>query len=122
MFTLLAVVVIFGVHSAIDWTWYVPGVALPALLCAGWLAGRGPLDQRIGRLARPRRVTAAPGAYAAVIALVAVAFAGVWFTVQPLRAADADAAAVTASISGNTRTAFATPGRPRRRTRSRSTR
>ena len=44
MFTLLAVVVIFGVHSTIDWTWYVPGVALPALLCAGWLAGRGPLD------------------------------------------------------------------------------
>ncbi len=26
-----------------DWTWYVPGTALAALLCAGWLAGRGPL-------------------------------------------------------------------------------
>jgi hypothetical protein len=107
MFTLLAVVVIFGVHSAIDWTWYVPGVALPALLCAGWLAGRGPLDQRIERLARPRRVAGAPGAYAVVTALVALALAGVWLTVQPLRAADADAAAVTAGINGNTRTAFA---------------
>jgi hypothetical protein len=107
MVTLAAVVVIFGVHSAIDWTWYVPGVALPALLCAGWLAGRGPLDERIGRLARPRGVGAAPGVYAAVTALLAVAFAGVWFTLQPLRASDADAAALIASISGNTRTAFA---------------
>ncbi|HWE32053.1 MAG TPA: O-antigen ligase family protein [Solirubrobacteraceae bacterium] len=107
MFTLLSVVVIFGLHSAIDWTWYVPGVALPALICAGWLAGRGPLDQPVGRLTRPRAASAAPGAYAAVTAIVALAFAGVWFTLQPLRAADADAAAVTASVNGNTRTAFA---------------
>jgi hypothetical protein len=27
----------------IDWTWFVPGNACVALLCAGWLAGRGPL-------------------------------------------------------------------------------
>ncbi len=27
----------------VDWTWYVPGDACVALLCAGWLAGRGPL-------------------------------------------------------------------------------
>ncbi len=33
----------FGVHSFVDWTWYVPGLACTALLCAGWLAGRGPL-------------------------------------------------------------------------------
>lgn len=39
----LAIVVTFGVHSFVDWTWYVPGNALVALLCAGWLAGRGPL-------------------------------------------------------------------------------
>ena len=37
-------VVVFGVHSLIDWTWYVPGDACVALLCAGWLVGRGPLD------------------------------------------------------------------------------
>ena len=30
-------------HSLIDWTWYVPGNACVALICAGWLAGRGPL-------------------------------------------------------------------------------
>ncbi len=43
MLTMLCVVVTFGVHSFADWTWYVPGDACVALLCAGWLAGRGPL-------------------------------------------------------------------------------
>jgi cytochrome c-type biogenesis protein CcmH/NrfG len=43
LLTMLCIVVTFGVHSLADWTWYVPGDALVALLCAGWLAGRGPL-------------------------------------------------------------------------------
>jgi hypothetical protein len=53
LLTLLAVVVIFGVHSAIDWVWFIPGLAVPALVCAGWLAGRGPLAQPVGRAAHP---------------------------------------------------------------------
>ncbi len=44
MLSMLCLVVVFGVHSLVDWTWYVPGDAFAALLCAGWLAGRGPLD------------------------------------------------------------------------------
>jgi hypothetical protein len=43
MLTMLCIVVVFGVHSFADWTWYVPGDACVALLCAGWLAGRGSL-------------------------------------------------------------------------------
>lgn len=43
MLSMLCLVVVFGVHSLVDWTWYVPGDAFVALLCAGWLAGRGPL-------------------------------------------------------------------------------
>jgi cytochrome c-type biogenesis protein CcmH/NrfG len=43
MLSMLCVVVVFGAHSLVDWTWYVPGNAAVALLCAGWLAGRGPL-------------------------------------------------------------------------------
>jgi cytochrome c-type biogenesis protein CcmH/NrfG len=43
MLSMLCIVVTFGAHSLIDWTWYVPGDACVALLCAGWLAGRGPL-------------------------------------------------------------------------------
>jgi hypothetical protein len=41
---MLCLVVVFGIHSLVDWTWYVPGDACVALLCAGWLAGRGPLE------------------------------------------------------------------------------
>ncbi len=33
----------FGLHSLIDWTWFVPGVAVAALLAAGFVAARGPL-------------------------------------------------------------------------------
>jgi hypothetical protein len=43
MLSMLCLVVVFGIHSLVDWTWYVPGDACVALLCAGWLAGRGPL-------------------------------------------------------------------------------
>jgi tetratricopeptide (TPR) repeat protein len=43
MLSMLCVVVVFGAHSLVDWTWYVPGDACVALLCAGWLAGRGEL-------------------------------------------------------------------------------
>jgi O-antigen ligase len=48
LLTMLCIVVCFGVHSLIDWTWYVPGNACVALLCAGWLAGRGPLTPTTG--------------------------------------------------------------------------
>lgn len=41
LLSMLSLVVVFGAHSLIDWTWYVPGCACVALLCGGWLAGRG---------------------------------------------------------------------------------
>ena len=57
MLSMLVLVVVFGFHSLIDWTWYVPGDACVALLCAGWLAGRGPLESGTGsRSGRPRRL------------------------------------------------------------------
>lgn len=45
LLSMLCIVVAFGAHSFADWTWYVPGNACVALLCAGWIAGRGPLRQ-----------------------------------------------------------------------------
>ena len=51
LLSMLSIVVTFGVHSFVDWTWYVPGDALVGLLCAGWLAGRGPLPR--GNLLAP---------------------------------------------------------------------
>ncbi len=40
LLTMVCLVATFGVHSFVDWTWYVPGLACTALLCAGWVAGR----------------------------------------------------------------------------------
>jgi type II secretory pathway component PulM len=40
---LALVAVVFGLQSAIDWTWFVPGPAVMALAAAGFVAGRGPL-------------------------------------------------------------------------------
>src|SRR4051794_9277414 len=34
---------VFGMHSLVDWVWYVPGPAAMALVAAGFVAGRGPL-------------------------------------------------------------------------------
>ncbi len=47
MLSMLCIVTVFGIHSIADWTWYIPGNACVALLCAGWLAGRGPLDRAV---------------------------------------------------------------------------
>ena len=43
LLALALVAVVFGVHSALDWTWFVPAVAVTGLFAAGWVAGRGPL-------------------------------------------------------------------------------
>ncbi|MBD0283552.1 MAG: O-antigen ligase family protein [Thermoleophilaceae bacterium] len=37
------VAVVFGLQSAIDWTWFVPGPTAMALVAAGFVAGRGPV-------------------------------------------------------------------------------
>ena len=56
LLSMLCLVAVFGVHSFVDWTWYVPGDACVALLCAGWLAGRGPLTRGRAIRAPPRIV------------------------------------------------------------------
>jgi O-Antigen ligase len=40
---LTLVAVVFGLQSALDWTWFVPGPAAMALVAAGFVAGRGPV-------------------------------------------------------------------------------
>ncbi len=47
LLTMATVVLVFAFHSLIDWTWFVPGTVAVALLCAGWVAGRGPLRARL---------------------------------------------------------------------------
>jgi hypothetical protein len=112
LLTLLVVVVTFGLHSAIDWTWFVPGTALPAILCAGWLAGRGPLAAPVGRTRAPRAtvrklLSAAPGRAAVAATIVAVVLVSAWTIWQPLRSANADQAALAALDRGDIRGAVA---------------
>ena len=47
LIALATLVVVFGVHSLLDWTWFIPGTTLPAMLCAGWVAGRAPGAPRV---------------------------------------------------------------------------
>lgn len=88
MLAMLCLVVVFGVHSLVDWSWYVPGNACVALLCAGWLAGRGPLGERAQRAARP------PGRsshlrIALAGAAVVLALLSAWSQWQPQRSEEA---------------------------------
>jgi tetratricopeptide (TPR) repeat protein len=104
--TAFSVVVVFGFHSFVDWTWFTPGTAVPALLCAGWLAGRGParlpaaapvdLRPRLrSGIRSPLRAAAAGGTL-----LVALSLA--WATMQPYRAVQAGDEAIDALDGGRT--------------------
>jgi tetratricopeptide (TPR) repeat protein len=102
--SLATVALVFGVHSAIDWTWFVPANAAAALLCAGWVAGRGPLAARLAgggtvattatkiapprsRLARLRAAERGPALGAVLV--VALGLVAAWAAYQPVRAAHA---------------------------------
>lgn len=111
---LVVVAVVFGVQSAIDWTWFVPGVTAVALAAAGFVAGRGafaasasgataqlaPEPEGEGRFRRPPwgRVVAAVG----VLATAALLCSAIW---QPERASRAAAKALTEIEEGNLKSA-----------------
>ncbi len=95
LLSMLCLVVVFGVHSFVDWTWYVPGDACVALLCAGWLAGRGPLrawrgDMGITRSLRA--ITPLRGGVAAAVVIAALLAA--WSQWQPQRSVNASQGAL----------------------------
>ena len=50
---------VFGLHSAIDWTWFVPGCAVMGIFAAGFVAGRGPLPV-LGTAGGPALAAAGP--------------------------------------------------------------
>jgi tetratricopeptide (TPR) repeat protein len=75
--------VVFGLQSASDWTWFVPGPAVVALVAGGFVAGRGPLGaQPTAAIALPppaperRRIALAAG-------ITVVAFLFAWAIWQP---------------------------------------
>jgi tetratricopeptide (TPR) repeat protein len=106
MLSMLCLVVVFGVHSLVDWTWYVPGNACVALACAGWLAGRGELDAAERRaeedagtrsriaLRMPELGRLSPMQLAAAGAIAALALLSAWVQWQPQRSAEASAQAL----------------------------
>ena len=71
----------FGIQSATDWTWFVPGLTFAALLAAGFVAGRGPLTGS-RRPAASRPHVGAGLACASVLALALICGWSIW---QPER-------------------------------------
>jgi O-antigen ligase len=126
LLTMLCVVVVFGVHSFVDWTWYVPGNACVALLLAGWLAGRGPLEVRdataagragagrdepwrsglIGLRRRPALRHLARPRVAVAVAVIAATLLAAWSQWQPQRSDDASVRAL-ALVGSDPRAALA---------------
>ncbi|HKG02203.1 MAG TPA: tetratricopeptide repeat protein [Conexibacter sp.] len=111
LMTLATTAIAFGVHSAVDWTWFVPGTAITGLLCAAWVAGRGPLGAAPAPpAALPRGQagwSAARGRIALAALVLAVGLAGAWTIWQPQRSIDASDAALTALLAGHPQDALA---------------
>ncbi len=102
---LTSIVVTFGVHSFVDWTWFIPGNVIVALLCAGWVAGRGPWSPPPtgpGPLAPAVRTGLRNHVRVALaVTTMVVAGAMVWTTWQPQRSVSATTDALDALASGH---------------------
>lgn len=82
---LMMMALVFGVHSAIDWVWFIPAVAYFGLLAGGWVLGSPaahsplPADDHV-----PDRGGKLPIIRAVAVALVGIAIAAAVY--QPVRA------------------------------------
>ena len=107
LLTLVAVVLVFGVHSLVDWTWFVPANAAVALLAAGWVAGRGPLAAAAprrthGRLSERLRAGLRERSRAiCATAVVLIALVAAWTVWQPLRSDTLGQRALTTLEAGD---------------------
>jgi tetratricopeptide (TPR) repeat protein len=107
---LAALVIVFGVHSTLDWTWFVPAVSMTGLFCAGWIAGRGSLaalDTRAvpsateGSRRAPRRGRQLQGRIAAGSLVLAVALLSAIAMAQPWRSQQKGEDALRLAQAGN---------------------
>lgn len=102
---LFAAVLIYGVHSFLDWTWSFPAATLPALIAAGWLAGRGsitsprPLPEPPSPAVQQGWVGAV-GRWTPRVQLTAFAVLAVWSIWQPYRSFEASQKAIVAVSEG----------------------
>jgi len=95
-----AVVVVFGVHSTVDWSWFVPGNAVLALIVAGWVSGRVPPLPPLPAGATSRWSARAalrnPARVAGAVTALVVAAIAVYTTWQPQRSVNATDEALVA--------------------------
>ena len=93
---------VFGLHSSIDWTWSIPGTAVPALVAAGFVAGRGPVSAATGPAAAELRSRGpAPARAAAAGGVVLTTLLCCWAIWQPQAAARASDRALDAIERGD---------------------
>jgi tetratricopeptide (TPR) repeat protein len=88
LLALALVAVVFGIQSATDWTWFVPGITVMALVAAGFVAGRGPLP-RLGSepaTPSPRNLGWTPLRLGAAGSIAIVALLCGWMIWQPVAA------------------------------------
>ena len=104
---------VFGLHSSIDWTWFVPGCAVMGIFVAGFAAGRGPLPvlaaggtavatagPSLPRSARGWFVPKDPMRAGAAVAVALVAILCAWAIDQPERSDSATRDALTLVSQG----------------------
>jgi MFS family permease len=80
------VAVVFGLQSIIDWTWFIPGPMAMALVAAGFVAGRGPLDAMATAQPRPPEPRPRRPSTERIVAASAVLLCGLlvaWAVWQP---------------------------------------
>jgi hypothetical protein len=78
--------VAYGIQSALDWTWLVPGPTVMALVAAGFVAGRGPAPEAAAPTEPPPRARVTPVRVALAVGAVVAALAASWSIWQPERA------------------------------------
>jgi O-antigen ligase/polysaccharide polymerase Wzy-like membrane protein len=107
---------VFGIHSSIDWTWFVPGCAVMGIFAAGFVAGRGPVTVLASagapapQLPRTARDWVWPKDPMRVGAAVAVALAAIllaWAVDQPQRSDSATNDALSLVAQGKFQAALA---------------
>ena len=76
----------YGIQSALDWTWFVPGPTVMALVAAGFVAGRGPAPEAAAPAEPPPRARVTPVRVALAVGAVLAALAAGWSIWQPERA------------------------------------
>jgi tetratricopeptide (TPR) repeat protein len=106
---------VFGLHSSIDWTWFVPGCAVMGIFAAGFVAGRGPVTVlsaagaaataparfELPRSAREWFVPKEPARVLAAAAIAVTAILCAWAVDQPERSDNATRDALSLVAQGH---------------------